>query len=225
MAEPPDQMPAAGRGHLRTSHADREQVIDKLKAAFVQGRLTKDEQDARAGQAFVARTYADLAALTADIPVGLTGARPPEPARESVNKKVAAALACATAAVMGLLRLAWIIPEGAPWVLLPVVMVTLVFGAAVLGGWLGLFAAWLHDRSGGCSTRGLPVSGRGGASQRPRSADPGRQLPPTDLGHRHTAEAAQRRLPRSSLPGPRALRRWRTRGLLAGQRPAVTGAP
>ena len=37
-------------GQLRTSHADREQMIDLLKAAFVQGRLTKDEFDLRVGQ-------------------------------------------------------------------------------------------------------------------------------------------------------------------------------
>ena len=36
-----------------------------LKAAFVQGRMTKDELDARVGQTFAARAYADLAALTA----------------------------------------------------------------------------------------------------------------------------------------------------------------
>jgi hypothetical protein len=43
MAEPPDPAPAtAGRGRLRASHADREQVIDILKAAFVRGMLTKD---------------------------------------------------------------------------------------------------------------------------------------------------------------------------------------
>jgi hypothetical protein len=36
---------AERRGHdkLRASHADREQVINVLKAAFVAGRLTKDE--------------------------------------------------------------------------------------------------------------------------------------------------------------------------------------
>ena len=34
---------AAGRGHLRASHADREQVIGTLKAAFVQGWLAEDE--------------------------------------------------------------------------------------------------------------------------------------------------------------------------------------
>ena len=69
-AEPEDQMAvaAAGRSRLRASHADREHVIDMLKAAFVQGRVTKDELDARVGQAFASRTYGELAAVTADIP-------------------------------------------------------------------------------------------------------------------------------------------------------------
>jgi Domain of unknown function (DUF1707) len=64
----PDGKAAAAGGHLRAAHADREQVIAVLKAAFVQGRLTKDELEARAGQAFAAKTYAELATLTADIP-------------------------------------------------------------------------------------------------------------------------------------------------------------
>jgi len=58
----------AGRGRLRASHGDREQVIAVLKVAFVRGRLTKDEFDARVGQTFASRTYAELAVLTADIP-------------------------------------------------------------------------------------------------------------------------------------------------------------
>ena len=75
---------AAGRGHLRASHADREQAIDVLKAAFVQGRLTKDEFDARIGQTLASRTYAELATVTADIPAGLARARPPsEPPRQT----------------------------------------------------------------------------------------------------------------------------------------------
>jgi len=78
----PEEEAAPGRGHHRAAHADREHVIDTLKAAFVQGRLTKDELDARAGQALTARTYAELAALTADIPAGLPAARPlRQPAR------------------------------------------------------------------------------------------------------------------------------------------------
>lgn len=77
---------AAGRGHLRASHADREQMIDTLKAAFVQGRLAKDEFDARIGQALASRTYAELAMVTADIPAGLAGAQPPrKPPRRRVS--------------------------------------------------------------------------------------------------------------------------------------------
>ena len=77
---------AAGRGHLRALHADREQMIDALKAAFVQGRLTKDEFDARIGQTFASRTYAELATVTADIPAGLAGAQtPPQPHRRQIN--------------------------------------------------------------------------------------------------------------------------------------------
>jgi hypothetical protein len=63
---------AAGRGRLRAGHADREQAIETLKSAFVDGRLTKSELAARTGRALAAQTYADLGALTADIP--------PEPA-------------------------------------------------------------------------------------------------------------------------------------------------
>jgi hypothetical protein len=70
---------AGGRTHMRASHADREQVIDVLKTAFVQGRLAKDEFDLRVGQVFASRTYADLSALTADIPTGSICARSPNP--------------------------------------------------------------------------------------------------------------------------------------------------
>jgi hypothetical protein len=58
----------AGRGYLRASHADREQVVDTLKAAFVQGRLTKDEFDARIAQTLASRTYAELATVITGIP-------------------------------------------------------------------------------------------------------------------------------------------------------------
>src|SRR5215469_13392590 len=89
--------PWAGRqGSLRASRADREQVIDVLKTAFVQGRLDRDEFGLRVDRALASRTYADLAAITADIPARLARARPPEPARGSGSKKAVAAMACAT---------------------------------------------------------------------------------------------------------------------------------
>jgi hypothetical protein len=84
-----DQMPAtAGRGHLRASHADREQVIGTLKAAFVQGMLAKDEFDARVGQAFGSATYAELAALTADLPAMPPAAQSPKPSRPQGKQPV-----------------------------------------------------------------------------------------------------------------------------------------
>ncbi len=92
---------ATGGGHLRASDADREQVIDALKDAFVQGRLTMDELGMRTGQALASRTYAQLTALTADIPAQLIEVPPPMPARmhtrRPINKK---AVACATCMII-----------------------------------------------------------------------------------------------------------------------------
>jgi len=74
---PADSSPA--RGRMRTSHADREQVISTLKTAFVEGRLAADEFDIRVGQALASRTHAELAAITADIPVGAVAVRAARP--------------------------------------------------------------------------------------------------------------------------------------------------
>jgi hypothetical protein len=95
MAGPQDPA-AAGGDRLRAGHADREQAIEALKAAFVQGRLTRAELDTRAGRALSARTYADLAALTADIPAApfdppaAGPARPSAPARRRPLARAAA---------------------------------------------------------------------------------------------------------------------------------------
>jgi hypothetical protein len=51
--------------------ADRERTVGVLRAGFVEGRLTQDELDERIGQAYAARTYADLWALTTDLPTGV----------------------------------------------------------------------------------------------------------------------------------------------------------
>ena len=96
----PEDPAAAGRDRVRAGRVDREQVIGMLKDAFVHGRLTRDELDTRAGQALSARTCADLAALTADIPAAdipaadipaATGpARPPAQARRRPLARAAA---------------------------------------------------------------------------------------------------------------------------------------
>ena len=76
MTEPGDERAAVAGGLLRASGTDRERVIELLKVAFVQDRLTQDELDARVGLALASRTYADLAGLTADIPAGPPAAEP-----------------------------------------------------------------------------------------------------------------------------------------------------
>jgi hypothetical protein len=68
---------AAGHGLLRTSRADREHVVGVLQVAFVQGRLTQDEFEVRVGQALASRTFAELSAITADLPPRLVGSQLP----------------------------------------------------------------------------------------------------------------------------------------------------
>jgi DUF1707 SHOCT-like domain len=77
--------PARGRrDRLLVGHVDREQAIEKLKDAFVHGFLTKGELDLRAGQALAARTRADLATLTSDIPPAPAQAAPAQVAATPV---------------------------------------------------------------------------------------------------------------------------------------------
>jgi hypothetical protein len=93
-----------GSARFLASDADRERVVDGLKTAFVHGTLTRDELTLRTGRALTARTYAELAAITAGLTPG-----PPRPGpqpqaqpraqtrapRKRVTKKVVALSACA----------------------------------------------------------------------------------------------------------------------------------
>jgi Domain of unknown function (DUF1707)/Domain of unknown function (DUF4190) len=90
---------------VRASDADREHIIGVLREAFAEGRLTAEEHVARVGQAYVARTYAELAAVSADLPSG-SSASPPAPwsstpaagpapaAHRRTNSLAVAALVC-----------------------------------------------------------------------------------------------------------------------------------
>lgn len=53
---------------LRATDRDREAAVTVLQACYTEGRLTKDEHDARIGLALAAQTYADLDSLTLDLP-------------------------------------------------------------------------------------------------------------------------------------------------------------
>jgi hypothetical protein len=109
-SEPGHGLVPSGHGSMRASTADRERAVDVLKAAFVEGRLTQEECEQRAGQAFSARTYAELAALTADLPAGLPGTLLPQlaghplpPPSRPMNRLAIASLVIALMPVIPLL--------------------------------------------------------------------------------------------------------------------------
>ena len=198
MAEPPGQTPAAaGRSDLRASHADRGQVIGVLKAAFAEGRLAKDEFDLRVGQALASWTYADLAALTADLPAGLAAAQPLQPVRARGGARVrrpGAVLAVATV----LYAMVW--PVRAFLVLKNsdseslrgfglVALGTLVYLVVLATSGMDLLFSW-QDKRAARQLPGGPAPGADGqASPRPSSADRD-GLSSASPGRRHTAEAA-----------------------------------
>jgi len=159
-AGPGDQAAdAAARGHLRASHADREQVINVLKAAFVQGRLAKDELHARVDQTFASRTYAELAAITADLPAGLARPEPVRrPARGEGERPVARpgpVIGVATGLYAGVWPLALLVPwpQGADGdSVMPAVLIftaTLVYLLVVLISLGYMIAARREKHSGG----------------------------------------------------------------------------
>ncbi len=78
----PAASPGDGRPELRASHADRDKVVELLRIAAGDGRLTAEELDERLEAALTARTQRELTVLTADLPAGpgpsLSPAAPPK---------------------------------------------------------------------------------------------------------------------------------------------------
>ena len=197
MTTGPQDPAATGRDRLRVGHAEREQVIETLKVAFVHGRLAKDEFDARAGQALAARTRADLAVLTADlpaVPAADVTARPAVPAADVIAWPSTPArsrpLAKASAVSGGLLAFAFglilfaanvLDPHGLgnpyhPWSGLCATVAMFATMAAVLIFVHGAGTSVEQRRS----RRGLPPRpGPAGGSPRtrPRQSRPGRARP------------------------------------------------
>jgi len=83
--QPGQAVTPSGRGSLRVSHEDRDEVAEALRVAAGDGRLTADELDERLEKALTARTYDDLSGLLTDLPaagtVAVSGV-PPAPAKE-----------------------------------------------------------------------------------------------------------------------------------------------
>jgi hypothetical protein len=66
--------------HLRAGDADRSAVAATLGRHMAAGRLTLDEYDERLARAYGAKTYGELAELTADLPTERGSAHTPAPA-------------------------------------------------------------------------------------------------------------------------------------------------
>jgi len=154
----PQDPAAAGRDRLRASHADREQVMEALKDAFVYGRLAKDELEARTGQALAARTHADLAGLTADIPPGppaAAPARPPASVRRQPRARAPVAAGICLLIAAAALGAGILLPDDsggsgpAPWVgVLVFMVVSGIFSALCIMG-CAVFASWDQRPSSG----------------------------------------------------------------------------
>ncbi len=136
ITEPGDEIAAGagGGGHLPECHADREhreQAIRTLKAALVQGRLAEDEYDERMAQASASRSRAELAVLTADLPVGRMDAPARPPTASDVRVGVCVIIAAASVATAILL---WQPDDGLAFMTFIVAAVTLLVAPIVTVG-------------------------------------------------------------------------------------------
>jgi hypothetical protein len=190
------------RARLRTSHADRNQAIDRLKAAFVHGRLTKDELVARTAQAYSARTYADLAALTADLPAEPAAAKPPaQPVPAQPRRPVHPSIKVG-AGVLVLMMAVWTILaillglSGVAFVVAPLIVLVLGVPAATVVSIPIVVALKLEARRRNRSRGQLPPRPTPGTRAQAQAQGPAIRPAPIDRDH-PTAEAAR---PRSLSP-------------------------
>jgi hypothetical protein len=87
-------------GGMRASDADRERAVEVLNSGFAEGRLPKDEYDARVHHAYTVPTRGDLEQVTAQLPgggPGLYGTGLFGTAQKRLNSLAVASLACGVA--------------------------------------------------------------------------------------------------------------------------------
>ena len=150
----PAQLPPPATPGVRIGDAERDRVIDQLADHHAAGRLTLGEFEDRMTAASAARTGADLAVLTADLPASAptrpgagvgVGSRP---GRRQLDPAVRTYLA-----VIALLWLVWLVTgAGYPWPVWPM----LGWGIGVVG----------HHRPGPARPPSYGPGGSGGASPR-----------------------------------------------------------
>lgn len=90
------------RAQMRASTEDRDRAVELLTRAYTEGRLTKDEHDARVERAMTAATFAELDAVVIDLPGAGPIAPPPlaPPQLATTNSLAITSLICGIAQFM-----------------------------------------------------------------------------------------------------------------------------
>jgi hypothetical protein len=104
--------PEAGDAVTLASDADRDAAVRMLNEAFAEGRLTADEHGERARVAYAARTWRELARLTADLPGPAGSPRPADTAGRAVPGRPGGLDRCLLCALLILCP-----PAGIAWLL------------------------------------------------------------------------------------------------------------
>lgn len=171
---------AGALGRLRTSRAEREKATDVLKAAFIQGRLTKEEFDLRVGQVFASRTYAELNAVTADIPDGVLSARPPAGHVDEPGKVLSFSVAARVGTIGAVPSMASASVVLVQSTGVPAVAGVLLVGltGVVVAGLLTTLLVLLSWVARGSQSRAGQGPPSGPSSPRSKRHEPFRQLPP-----------------------------------------------
>ena len=98
-------VPGGGRGQMRAADADRDRAVNYLTTAYTEGRLAKDEYDARLETALSARTYADLDQVVTDLPGARAGPVPRRGPSPTKGMALAGMLLGWAAVAMGVLAI------------------------------------------------------------------------------------------------------------------------
>jgi len=214
IAEPGEHRAAPAGGGLRASHADREQVIEVLKDAFAQGRLTQDELDTRAGQAFASRTYAELATLTADLPgrsaaakpAAKAAAKPPAGPAGTPARTLATAARRSGICMLVPLALVGVLALTNAQGLVGLALICAVAAVIAASGFLGygVVDAWEQRRSRGQLPPRPRQDGKGLEGGRPGSTDRESARPGARSDHTRTDMRRSARAPRGRWPVPGA---------------------
>jgi Domain of unknown function (DUF1707) len=152
--------------HLRAGDVDRDAVARRLGEHMAAGRLTVAEYEERVGRAYAAKTYGDLAELTADLPAT-------EPTRALIPRSDAPRSAvgpCGAGPWVGggprgwgpSTRAAW-----AGWFSTALVVLTIWLVTSVaMGGFVAFWPIWVIGPWGAMlfarTVRGTPPRGEGG---------------------------------------------------------------